>query len=203
MFFSMMSFSIPTRPTFYVSKTAKPRNRALTKCCSALSGSTGSQADLSRFQGTHFAQAAQVSLSIAEPGCQECLDKVPGDGRSHGPAAHTDNVHVIVLDSLPRREVVMDETGTNTHNLVGTNGRTDAAAADRHPALHFAGGHRSGERDDKIGVIVAGVKTVSTEIDYFMPGRTKLGNELFFQPKSTVISGNSEAHVFSLICLRC
>jgi hypothetical protein len=90
-FFSMMSFSILRLPMFYVSKTAKPRNRALTKCCSALSGSTGSQADLFRFQGTHVAQAAQVLPSIAEPGGQKCLDKVPGDGRSHGPAAHTDN----------------------------------------------------------------------------------------------------------------
>jgi len=27
---------------------------------------------------------------------------------SSGPAAHTDDVHVIALDSLPRREVVMD-----------------------------------------------------------------------------------------------
>jgi hypothetical protein len=138
-----------------------------------------------------------MSLSIAEFGCQKCLNEIPGNGWSHGPAAHTDNVHMIVLDSLPGREVVVDQTGTNTHNLIGTNGRTDAAAADRHPTLYFAGGNSFRERDDEIWVVVAGIKAVSAEVHYFMADCAKLGDEFFFQAKSTVIGGDSEAHVFS------
>src|SRR6266436_7054599 len=37
--------------------------------------------------GSHFAQAPQVSLGLAECGGQECLDEVPGDGWPYGPAA--------------------------------------------------------------------------------------------------------------------
>jgi hypothetical protein len=40
------------------------------------------------FQGSYFAQAPQVSLSLAILGGQERLDEVPGHSRSHGPAAH-------------------------------------------------------------------------------------------------------------------
>src|SRR5262249_9182400 len=49
--------------------------------------------------GRHFAQAPQVALGVAERGGEERLDEVPSAGRSHGPAAHTQNVQVIVLDS--------------------------------------------------------------------------------------------------------
>jgi hypothetical protein len=109
---------------------------------------------------------------------------------------------VIVLDSLTSRKVVMDQTGANTHNLVGTNGCADAASTNRHPTLDFAGGHRFSEGDDEIGIVITGVQGVSTEIDHFMSGCTKLGNEIFFQAKSAVIRGNSQAHGFLLTALR-
>ncbi len=59
-------------------------------------------------QGGYFAQAPQVSLGLAKVGGEERLDEVPGDGWSHGPAAHTKDVHVIVFDTLSGREVVVD-----------------------------------------------------------------------------------------------
>ena len=62
----------------------------------------------SYFQGSHFAQAPQVSLGLAKLGLKERLDEVPSDSWSHGPATHTKNVHMIVLDTLPRREMVVD-----------------------------------------------------------------------------------------------
>jgi hypothetical protein len=49
-----------------------------------------------------------VSFGLAEVGGEERLDQIPSDGWAHGPAAHTKNVHVIVLDTLLRREVVVD-----------------------------------------------------------------------------------------------
>jgi hypothetical protein len=49
-----------------------------------------------------------VSFGLAEVGGEERLDQIPSDGWSHGPATHTENIHVIILDTLPRGEVVMD-----------------------------------------------------------------------------------------------
>src|SRR5262245_837212 len=63
---------------------------------------------LSCFQRRHFAEAPQVSLGLAEFGRQKRLDKVPSDCRSHRPAAHTKNVHMIVLDPLLCGEMVVD-----------------------------------------------------------------------------------------------
>jgi hypothetical protein len=164
----------------------------------SISSLAGSQAYLSCFQGAHLAQTTHVPLSIAEFGCQECFNEIPSNRRSHSPAAHTDNVHVIVLDSLLGREVVVDQTGTNTYNLIGTNGRTNAAATDCHATLYVAGGDSLRERNDEIGVVVGGVKAVSAEIHYLMAGCTKLGNKFFFQAESTVIGGDSDPHIFLL-----
>jgi hypothetical protein len=61
------------------------------------------------FQGSHFTQALQVSLGLAELGSQARLDEVPGHGWTVGPAAYAHNVHVIVLHTLPGREVVVND----------------------------------------------------------------------------------------------
>jgi hypothetical protein len=50
-----------------------------------------------------------VPFVLTELSRQECLDQVPGDGRSHSPAAQANDVHVIVLDPLFRGKVVVDE----------------------------------------------------------------------------------------------
>ena len=103
------------------------------------------------FQGSHFAQAAQVPLGLAELGRQERLDEIPGDRRPHRPAAHAEDVHVIVLDALPGREVIVDQAGANTRNLVGADRRADAAAADRHAALHLSRGDARASGTTKSG----------------------------------------------------
>ena len=46
-----------------------------------------------------------MPLFLTELCRQEDLDKFPGDGRPCGPAAHANDIHVIVFDSLPRGEL--------------------------------------------------------------------------------------------------
>src|SRR5258708_31698252 len=90
-----------------------------------------------RFERSYLAEAPQMPLSLTEPGRQKCLDEIPCYGRSHGPAAHTNDVHVVVLDALPGREVVVDQGGADTRNFVGAHGGPDAAAANRDAPLHL------------------------------------------------------------------
>jgi hypothetical protein len=71
--------------------------------------------------GSHFAQAPQVSLSLTERGGQKCLDEIPGNGWTDGPATQTQDVQVIVLDPLLGREVVVDERCADALHLVGTH----------------------------------------------------------------------------------
>jgi hypothetical protein len=49
-----------------------------------------------------------MSLRLTKLGCQKCLNEIPGDCWSDSPAAHTKNVHVIVLDALPCRKMIVN-----------------------------------------------------------------------------------------------
>src|SRR5437660_9054691 len=72
-----------------------------------------------------------MSRGLAVLGAQERLHELPGHARPYGPPAETDDVHVIVLDPLPRGKVVMDQRGTDTRKLVGADRGAHTAAAAR------------------------------------------------------------------------
>jgi hypothetical protein len=71
-----------------------------------------------RFLGTNFGQPPEVPLLLAELGVQERLYKVPGGGRTCRAAAEADDVDVIILDSLPRGEVVVDQRSSHSRHLI-------------------------------------------------------------------------------------
>ena len=49
-----------------------------------------------------------MSLCLTKLGGEKRLDQIPGHGWSHSPAAHAENIHVIVLDTLPCRKMVVN-----------------------------------------------------------------------------------------------
>jgi len=57
----------------------------------------------------------------AELSCQKSFDKVPSFLVPDTPTTETNNVHVIVLDPLPSREVIIDQSGTDSPNFVGAD----------------------------------------------------------------------------------
>jgi prepilin-type processing-associated H-X9-DG protein len=132
----------------------------------------------SGFQGSYFAQAAKMSLGLAELSCQERLDEVPCHCRSDGPAAHAKDVQVIVLNTLSGREVVVDKRGADTPNLVGTDGRANAAAADGHATLHLPSCDSLSGGDHEVRIVIAIVQEMSAEIGHFMTCRAKLRHQL-------------------------
>src|SRR5439155_889929 len=110
-----------------------------------------------------------------------------------------DDVHVIVLDPLPRGKVIMDQRGADTRNLVGADGGPHTAAADSHPALDLAGRDRLGERDDVIRIVVVRAQLVRTEVDDVVSSRAEPRDQIRFQIEPAVIGGDSHVHgVFSV-----
>jgi len=87
---------------------------------------------------------------------------------------------MIVFDSLPGGEVVVNQAGADAWNFVGADRGTHATAADGYAPFHLAGDHGLGQGDDEIGVVVPGVQGMSTEIHHFMACSPELGQELFF-----------------------
>jgi hypothetical protein len=52
------------------------------------------------FQDRYLTQAAQMPFGLAVLCREVSLDQIPSDFGPHGPSAHAENVHMIVLDSL-------------------------------------------------------------------------------------------------------
>jgi hypothetical protein len=150
-----------------------------------------------------FTEAAHMSLGVAEVGGQERLDKVPGHGRSDGPAAHANKIHLIILDTLPRREVIVDQPGADAGYFVGTDGSAHAAPADCHATLDLPRGNGSSERDDEVGIVIVRGETMRPEIDNLMTCRTELRKQFLLQTKSAVIRRDSHEHFFLLLRVDC
>src|SRR5260221_595509 len=146
---------------------------------------------LSSFDGSDFAKASQVALVLTELSGQEGLNEIPGHRRSYSPSAHAKDVHMIILDTLPGREMVVDQSGTNTLNLVGANRCADTTAANRNATIHFPRNHGLTERDNEVGIIVVGGQLVSAEIDDLVPCGAELSDQFLLQTKPAVIGGNS------------
>src|SRR5262245_56429014 len=120
-----------------------------------------------------------MSLRLTKPGAQKRLHEIPSHCWPHGPAAHTQNVHVIVLYTLSRRKMVMNQSCPDALNLVCAHRGTDTAAADRHSSFNLLRSYSFCERDNIIGIIIGLTQLMCTEIDHFMSGSPQLFDQLF------------------------
>jgi hypothetical protein len=147
------------------------------------------------FERRYLAKPPDVPLGSAKSGCQEGVNEVLGHSRTDDPAAHAHDVHVVVFHSLPGREVIVNQPRADARNFVGTHRGTDAAAADSHTPLHASGNNRPGQRDNEVGIVIAGINLESADVNQFMAGFAKMGDQFFLQRKSGVIRGNPHSHV--------
>jgi len=106
------------------------------------------------FQRGYLAQTAEMAFSSAELAGEKRLNQVPGYGWPNGPATHTNDIHVVILHTLLRREMIVNEPGADAGDLVGTDGSADAAAADCDPAHYLARGYSTGKWNYDIGIVV-------------------------------------------------
>ena len=125
------------------------------------------------FKRRHLVQAAQVPILLRESGVEKYIHDLSDDGGSHRSSAEAQDIEVIVFNSLPRREMVWDEAGTDARDLVCAHASADSAAAYGDAALRCARSHRAGERNDKIRIIILRVLGMCAEIPHVMPFGTK------------------------------
>src|SRR4029434_9330381 len=128
-----------------------------------------------------------MAFGLAVFGRQKRLDEIPRYGWSHRPAAHAKDIHVIVLDPLLGRKMIVDQRPANHLNLIGTHRRAPPAAADPYARIHLARHDSLREGNHIVGIVVALAQAMSAKIDDLMPGRLKLSDQLFLQSKSAVI----------------
>src|SRR5262249_27833128 len=148
-------------------------------------------------QRGHFAQASQMSLLLAEIGVKEGLDQIPSDCWSYGPASHTKNIHVIVLDSLLRREVVVDQRRANASDFVRADRSAHTAAAYCAAGSLSRGAPRLARRQDVVGFFFALPQPMIAKITPLIPRLAEPFNLFFLQTNPAVIGSNSNSHTFT------
>jgi hypothetical protein len=124
-----------------------------------------------------------MSVGLTELGGQEGLDQVPSHRRSDCPTTHANNIHMIVLDPLPGREMIVDQRGANARNLAGTHRCSHAAAADCHATFDLPRRYSPGERGDKVRIVVVRAQAIRAEIYDLVSGRAELATSCSFKPK--------------------
>jgi hypothetical protein len=120
-----------------------------------------------------------MARGLAELCSEKCLEDIPGCKRSNGAAAQADNIHVIVLYTLARGEVILYKSGADTGYFIRAHGRSDAATADGHTTLDPASRHRPRQRNDKVRIVVLCIQKIRAEIHNLVAGSAKLSGQLF------------------------
>jgi hypothetical protein len=120
--------------------------------------------NLRHFERLHFIDSALVPLRSTEASLQERLNQFPCQCRPDHLTAERKYIHIVVFHALMSGEHIVDEPGAHTSNLVGADGCTHATAAERYPAINFAGGNGSGQWNHVIRVIISGARLNRTEV---------------------------------------
>ena len=118
-----------------------------------------------------------MPIGLAELGAEKRLDGIPGHRGPDRPSAHTEDVEVIVLDALLRREMIVDERRTNARDLVGTHRRAHAATANRHAAFDLSRNDGLRKRHDEVGIVVGRIQRVRAEIHDLVAGVAQMRDE--------------------------
>jgi hypothetical protein len=73
------------------------------------------------FRLSDFSEPSQMALSLTILGCQKSLDQLPRSCRTYNTTTQTNNVHVVIFNSLSCGEMVQDQGGSRTMNLVSSD----------------------------------------------------------------------------------
>ena len=110
--------------------------------------------------------------------------------------AGTDSHHVriVVLAGQARGRVRPDEGGAHAFHAVGGHLLTVARATDNDAEAAGFADHSLGRLDTERRIVVERVVDVRAMVDDVMTGLAQVGDHLFLQLKTGVISGNMDAH---------
>jgi hypothetical protein len=139
------------------------------------------------FQRLHFLDSALMPNRTAEASLQKRLNQFPSQRRPNYLTAEGKNVHVVVFNALVSGEDIVNEPRAHASNLVGADGRPHTASAKRYSAINFGGGHSSGQWDHVVGIIVAGARLKSPEVDNLICSFAEQIRDLLFQNEPSMI----------------
>jgi hypothetical protein len=135
-----------------------------------------------------------MTWCTAKFGAQKCLYEIPSNLWPDCSPTHTQDIHVVILDTLLGREMIVNETCANAFQFVGAHGGADTAAANRHAPVYFARSNCLRQRYYEIRVIVVSRKLVRSKINNLVPPGENSRDEFLLQREPAVIRGYADVH---------
>ena len=136
-----------------------------------------------------------MPLCLAVFRVERRLKHLPGNGLTYRPSAQRNDVDVIVLDALARRESIGDERCADSGDFVSADARPNTAAAQCDTALDHTFGNGFGKRDDELRIVVPRFLEERAEIEDLMTCRAQACGKVLFQLEASVVSSDSNTHV--------
>src|SRR5262245_17240752 len=148
-----------------------------------------------RFKVSDLTQPAAVPVGAAERGSEEALRAVPSDRNTRGATSEAEDVHVVILDALACREIVVTKRRTCADHLVRSNGSTYATSTDENASPDLSRRHGTGQGQRKIWVVIVSVIDLVAEIHDLMPFFREQPGKLLLHFESTMIRAYAHYHV--------
>ena len=111
-----------------------------------------------------------MTLRPAELRGEKSLDQFPGQRVTDNLPSEANQVQIIILDALVRREAFVNQTRPHPRHFVRADRCPNPTSTDGHAPLHRSAGHRAGQRPNKIWIIILRVRLLVAETYHLMTG---------------------------------
>src|SRR4051794_8213817 len=145
-------------------------------------------------QRQHLAEPPLVAIEPGEAGPQEHVDQVERERLAHDAGSQAHHVRVVVLARLVRREHVVAERGAHAADLVDSDRRAGARAAQQQPELGVAVHDRAAEVLGPVRVVVRLERVVDAEVDRLVAAQREVGEHGPPQLDAGVVRGDRDPH---------
>src|SRR3990172_4418676 len=153
---------------------------------------------VARLERLHLIEASSVALRVREGRGFPGADHVERELRPDNARAQAEHIHVVVLDSLPRREGIVADRRAHTRDLVRRYRSAHAAPAEEQPAIGLAPHHRLAHRLGEVRVIDR-LLAVRAQVEHLVPEPSQLIDSRLLQNKPGVVAANRDAHLAPIV----
>jgi hypothetical protein len=145
------------------------------------------------FDSENLVEPALMTRFARECGGKKDSDKVTRKCRPDDAGTETQDVHVVVLDGLPRSVAVVAHGRAHAGKLVCGNRHTGTAAAYDEAAIYTPIAQRGRDCLSAVGVI-NGSRRMGSEIEDVVPLRPQRGRKIALHFEAGVVRRNRNTH---------
>jgi hypothetical protein len=125
-----------------------------------------------------------------QEGCEDFLRQ----SRTDDARSQTQDIHIIVLDSLVGGIGIVAHTRIDTFQLVRSDARPHPGPAQQNPARGLTSLDGTPNFHGKIGIVIQRIEAVRSQVEGFVPGNPNNLENHSFERETGMVAGNSNLH---------